>query len=167
MKMTGRLEMSQFSLKNAIFNAFASVESRAAGKSIDLNYEIDSSVDEIYGEPLLIEETITNLLLNSIKYTPGKGAIKLVAADGGDDVIIEICDTGIGIPQDEIDKIFDEFYRASNARKVERDGTGLGLAIAKQVVERHGGRIWVVNNQTGGSTFSFVLPKTSSVKPVD
>ena len=161
MKLSGKLEMEYFSLKNTIFNTIASAENRAASKSISLKYDIEPSVDEIYGEPVLIEEAIANLLFNAVRYTPEKGSIKLTAKDKGDSVLIQVSDTGIGIPQSEISKIFDEFYRADNARKVERDGTGLGLSIAKQVVERHGGKIWAENNQTAGSTFSFVLPKLS------
>ncbi|MHC4291395.1 MAG: sensor histidine kinase, partial [Planctomycetota bacterium] len=67
-------------------------------------------------------------------------------------------DTGIGIPAEEQDKVFDEFFRASNARKAERDGTGLGLSISKEIVERHGGTIWAASQEGRGSTFSFTLP---------
>ena len=160
MKLSGQLEMNYFSLKNVIFNAFASAENKAAGKSINLSYDIESSVDEIYGEPLLIEEALTNLMFNAVRYTPEKGTIKLIAKDQGDCILLQVSDTGIGIPEGEITKIFEEFYRADNARKVERDGTGLGLSIAKQVVERHGGKIWAENNPAGGSTFSLTLPKS-------
>ena len=79
--------------------------------------------------------------------------------DIGEEVLVEVSDTGIGISEDDMDRIFEEFYRAENARKIERDGTGLGLSIARQVVERHGGRLWANNNPTIGSTFSMALPK--------
>jgi signal transduction histidine kinase len=162
MKISGRVDMSYFPLKNVFFNTIAAVESGAVSKSIDLNYQIDPSIDEIYGEPVLIEEAITNLLLNAIRYTPEHGTVSLSATDKGEYTLIQVCDTGIGIPENEKDKIFDEFYRASNARKVERDGTGLGLSIVKQVTERHGGKVWAENNPTSGSTFSFTLPKASA-----
>jgi signal transduction histidine kinase len=101
------------------------------------------------------------MLLNAIKYTPEKGKVSLTAAEQGDNILIQVSDTGIGIPPDEAVRLFEEFYRASNARKIERDGTGLGLSIVKQVVERHGGKVWAQNDPQGGSTFSFTLPKVS------
>jgi signal transduction histidine kinase len=73
--------------------------------------------------------------------------------------LIQIKDTGIGIPKDELPNIFEEFYRASNAKKVERDGTGLGVPIAKQIIERHNGKIWVESELGKGSSFFIILPK--------
>ena len=159
MRLAGRLEMKHFPLKNTVFNAFASVENRAGRKSISLDCDIDSSVDEVYGEPVLIEEAITNLLVNAIRYTPERGKVRLNVKNRSDDILLEVTDTGIGIPHGEFDNIFEEFYRAANARSVERDGTGLGLSIVKQVAESHSGRAWAQNNPAGGSTFSFTLPK--------
>ncbi len=159
MKMIGTLEMKYFSLKTAIFNALATVQNRSKRKEITIDYDIEEGIDEIYGEPVLIEETITNLVFNATKYTPHKGAIKIYVKDLQNSIIFEVKDPGIGIPQDDLEKVFDEFYRAPNAREIERDGTGLGLSIAKQVIERHQGQIWVRNNPTAGCTFSFTLPK--------
>jgi len=160
MKLTGRLEMDAFSLKNCIFDALAAIQTRARQKSITVNYDIDASVDEIHGESVLIEETITNLLFNATRYTPEGGQIRLEAKDDGQQIVVRIEDTGIGIPEGELVKIFEEFHRADNAREVERDGTGLGLSFAKEVIERHGGKIRAQNNADGkGSTFSFTLPR--------
>lgn len=158
MKLAGRLEVGQFSLKKVILNALALVQNKAQGKSISLSHRIDSRIDTIRGEAVLIEETIANILLNAVKYTPSGGQVSLEAGVGGDSVWIRIADTGIGVPEGDGLRIFDEFYRAQNARETERDGTGLGLAFARQVVERHGGRIWVEGNPGGGSVFIFTLP---------
>ncbi len=73
--------------------------------------------------------------------------------------MVEVIDTGIGIPQEELPKVFDEFYRATNARKIEKDGTGLGLSIAKQIVERHGGQIGVESKENNGTEFWFTLSR--------
>jgi signal transduction histidine kinase len=159
MKMTGKLEMDYFSFKNAVFNVISSGENRVAEKNIQMTYEIDPNVDEIFGEQVLIEETMMNILFNAIKYTQQGGKVELKVKLVDDGILVQISDTGIGVPQQQLEKIFDEFHRADNARKVERDGTGLGLSIAKQVIERHNGKIWAQNNPTGGTTFSFVLPR--------
>jgi signal transduction histidine kinase len=159
MKLTGQIEMSNFPIRNVIFNSLAAVERKAKEKAIDVSYRIDESVDEIFGEPVLIEETLTNILLNAAKYTPSSGRIELNVIDENKSILIEVKDNGIGIPETELQHIFEEFYRAENARNIEKDGTGLGLSIARQVVERHGGRVWASNNPDGGSTFFIQLPK--------
>jgi len=162
MKLSGHLEMERFSLRSCIFNSLTSVQNRAQKKSITLHHQIDPGVDEVLGEAVLIEETLTNLLFNAVKYTPDGGKVGMDVRRDGSFIQVRITDTGIGIPEAELPRIFEEFYRAENARALERDGTGLGLAFAKQVVERHGGRIWVENNPDGGSTFTFTLPNGSA-----
>ena len=102
----------------------------------------------------------TNLLLNAIKYTPANGTVEINVKKNSDGLLVEIIDTGIGIPKKEVHRVFDEFYRATNAKKVEKDGTGLGLSIVKQIVERHSGKIWVDSYDGAGAKFSFTLPKT-------
>jgi nitrogen-specific signal transduction histidine kinase len=158
-RLSNELEMDVFSLKNTISNALAAVKAIAQDKSITLNFNIDLSADEIFGNQFSIEEVIVNLLLNAIKYTPANGTVEINAKDDGDYVLVEIADTGIGIPHEEVPKVFDEFYRASNAKEVEKDGTGLGLSIVKQIVERHGGKIWVDSQESVGTKFSFTLPQ--------
>jgi len=158
MKLTGQLDIERFSLRNCVLSALALVQTRAQSKSITLHHHIDPAVEFIDGEAVLIEETVTNMLLNAVKYTPAGGSVSLDVKRDGAFVQVRITDTGIGVPPADLMRIFEEFYRADNARATERDGTGLGLAFAKQVVERHGGRIWAENNPTGGSTFIFTLP---------
>ncbi len=158
MKLSGHLDMERFSLRRCVISSLASVQSKAREKSITLHYEIDPSVDEVLGEAVLIEETITNMLFNAVKYTPNGGRVGLEVKRDGTFVRVKITDTGIGIPEEALSHIFQEFYRAENARAIERDGTGLGLAFARQVIERHGGQIWAENNPGGGSTFTFTLP---------
>lgn len=159
MRLSDKFAMSSFSLKRTASSAVESVKTRAEGKNIILKSDIEPATDKVFGSRLAIEETITNLLLNSIKYTPANGAIQVQTRDDGEMVLVEISDTGIGIPAGEIDKVFDEFFRASNARKVERDGTGLGLSIAKQTIERHGGKIWAESQEGNGTKIMFTLPK--------
>lgn len=161
MKLSGKLEPEPFSLKNCVMNAVAAVENRAQTKAIQFSYHMDTSIDEMIGEAVLIEETIMNLLVNAVKYTPRGGKVSMEVLDEGSWIRVSVTDTGIGIPKNAIDRLFEEFYRADNARATERDGTGLGLSFAKRVVERHGGRIWARNNPDQGSTFVFTLPKAN------
>ncbi len=158
MKLSGRLDVEHFSLRRCVASSLASVQSQAREKSITLHHKVDPTVDEVLGEALLIEETITNMLFNAVKYTPNGGRVGLEVTRDGTFVRVKITDTGIGIPEAALSNIFQEFYRAENARAIERDGTGLGLAFARQVIERHGGQIWAENNPGGGSTFTFTLP---------
>lgn len=158
-KMGGQLGISCFPLKAMIGKTLAAAKGRAEAKALQLGVEVAPGVEIVCGEQVLIEETIENLLFNAVKYTPQGGKVRLEVQDQGDEVLIRVRDNGIGIPEEEMDRIFGEFYRASNARSVERDGTGLGLSFAKQVVERHGGRIWAQNNPDGGCTISFTIPK--------
>jgi signal transduction histidine kinase len=159
MRLTGKIEKEHFSLKQCIYDTFAAFEEKAEAKAISIGYEIKINKDTVFGSVLLIEEAIRNILLNAIKYTPENGIVSLSVTEDDTYFIIKTTDTGIGIPPDEKDRIFEEFYRASNARKVERDGTGLGLSISKEVVQRHGGIIWAEPHEGQGSTFTFTLPK--------
>jgi len=159
MRLTGKFDKESFSMKNCIYDAFATIENKAAEKEIAVSYEINAQKDEFFGSPLLIEEAIMNLLLNAIKYTPPNGSVRLSVNENTENIVVEITDTGIGIPADEKDKVFGEFFRASNAIKTQKEGTGLGLSLSKEVVERHGGKIWVISEVGQGSTFSFTLPK--------
>jgi signal transduction histidine kinase len=158
-KLSKYIKMEYFSMHELIKNALAYIETRAKNKDIAIDAHIDRSIDKLKGVEPYIEETIANILANAVKYTPPKGKISLTVEDRDDSIIIKIQDTGIGIPKNALPKIFDEFYRASNAKKVIRDGTGLGLSIAKQVIERHDGKIWVESEEGKGSAFYIELPK--------
>ena len=159
MRLTGEIEKEPFSLKQCIYDTFSAIEEKAEAKKISIDYEISVKKDALFGSPLLIEEAIRNIMLNAIKYTPENGTVNLFVTEDDAYFIIEITDTGIGIPSEETGKIFKEFYRASNAKKMERDGTGLGLSISKEVAQRHGGRIWASSHEGQGSTFTLTLPK--------
>jgi two-component system phosphate regulon sensor histidine kinase PhoR len=159
MRLSNNLEMVYFSLAEAINNAVDSVRAKAEEKSIKLNCDIVLSVKNIRGNQFSIEEMLSNLLLNAIKYTPVDRSINISARNQDDSIQVEISDTGIGIPAEERDRIFDEFFRASNARRTERDGTGLGLSIVKYIVERHGGEISVESEEGRGTTFKLTIPK--------
>jgi two-component system phosphate regulon sensor histidine kinase PhoR len=95
---------------------------------------------------------------NAFKYTPVEGEVRLSAWREGNDVRIAVADTGIGIPAEDLDRIFERFYRVDKARSREVGGTGLGLSIVKHIVESHGGTVKVESSLNHGTVFSFTLP---------
>jgi two-component system phosphate regulon sensor histidine kinase PhoR len=101
-------------------------------------------------------QVLTNLVHNAIKFTPPGGRVTIAARPSADEVVISVRDTGVGIPVEDLPRIFERFYKADQARS--GGGTGLGLAIAKHVVQGHGGRIWAESVEGEGSTFYFTLP---------
>ena len=158
MRLSGRLEMEPFSLPQVLRNSLAAVEDKAQEKSITATSEIEATVGEVVGNEFSVTEMVTNLLFNAVKYTPENGTVRLQASDCGEHIRIDIIDTGIGIPTEELEHVFDEFFRASNVIKSKREGSGLGLSIVKQIVERHGGTISVRSDEGRGSTFTILLP---------
>jgi len=128
----------------------------------DNNYTIEYDlIDEaifVDIDPDRMVQVFDNILNNSIKYSPDGGTIKTKMQIIDEEVIISIKDEGIGIPKDDIDHIFDRFYRVDRARSRAMGGTGLGLAISREVVEQHGGRIWAESVEEKGTTFYIALP---------
>jgi len=159
MRLSENMETEVFSLKELALSLFESMRKNAEDKKIDYQLNIDAGVDKIKSNPVPIEEIIQNLLGNAIKYTPENGKVEMNIRDKGDTVLIEVTDTGIGIPEDDQKRLFSEFFRASNARKLIKDGNGLGLALVKYIAKRYGGDITFTSKEGEGSTFSVILPK--------
>jgi two-component system phosphate regulon sensor histidine kinase PhoR len=126
-----------------------------------LEVEASQPLPAVLGDPDYLERAIANLLDNAIKYTPEGGRILVTAARRGSDILIEVKDTGIGIPEADLPRIFERFYRVDKSRSRAMGGTGLGLAIVKHVVQAHGGAVEVASEVGKGSTFRIVLPATS------
>jgi two-component system phosphate regulon sensor histidine kinase PhoR len=104
-----------------------------------------------------VRQVLANLIDNAIKYTESGGRIEIGLESKGAETIISVRDTGVGIPESDLARVFERFYRVDKSRSREAGGTGLGLAIVKHLVEAQGGRVWVESRQPGGSTFSFSL----------
>jgi signal transduction histidine kinase len=165
MRLSGRLQMEAFSMPDCISKALASIASKAESKSITVTSSVEPSVGQIVGNEFSINEMVTNLLFNAVKYTPEGKTIHLEAKSCDGLTQIDITDTGIGIPADDLPNVFEEFFRASNAKKREKDGMGLGLSIVKQIVERHGGTISAQSQEGQGTTFTVSLPKDNPISP--
>jgi two-component system NtrC family sensor kinase len=122
-----------------------------------LELVLPDTLPAIFANPVQMRQMIDNLLDNALKYTPTGGTIRIIGATEQSQIILQVSDSGIGIPSLDLPYIFDKFYRASNADS-DTIGTGLGLAIVKSIVENHQGRIWVDSTIGKGTTFTIVLP---------
>jgi two-component system phosphate regulon sensor histidine kinase PhoR len=128
-----------------------------AEKNIEVKLDSQGSA-LAWADPQAVEQILTNLLDNAVKYTPEGGRIGVSTEEDGDFVRVHVRDTGIGIPEDDLGRIFERFYRVDKARSRELGGTGLGLSIVKHLVQQLGGEIRVESEVGRGSTFSFTLP---------
>lgn len=127
-------------------------------KAITLTADIAPELPLVNGDPNWLEQVVSNLVYNAIKYTPAGGQVTVRARPVECEVWVEVHDTGVGIPADALDKLFGKYYRVPDEAGVRPGGTGLGLHIARRIVEALGGRIWVESTPGAGSVFRFALP---------
>ena len=141
-----------------ILNRFDKMRSQDDEKKYELvrDYPINSVWIEIDTDKMT--QVIDNILNNAIKYSPDGGKITVSMKTTDDQMILSIKDQGLGIPKQDLPKIFDRFYRVDRARSRAQGGTGLGLAIAKEIIKQHNGFIWAKSEYGKGSTFTIVLP---------
>lgn len=164
---TGRLliEAQPTSLAELIDETVSSLRALAGAKSIALSTDVSAHLPSAYADPQRIRQILRNLIENGIKFTPDNGTITIRAqlADEKHHAIqIAVADTGCGISAEECEKIFDRLYQGTSSIEASRKGLGLGLSICKELVSRHGGRIWVESQLGYGSNFFFTLPIFSS-----
>jgi two-component system phosphate regulon sensor histidine kinase PhoR len=165
--MLSRIETKEFQLKMEVIplrdfidDVVEFVKEPAEKKEISLSRnEIPPSL-AIYADRNYLEQILVNLLDNAIKYTPEGGRVVVSAVEKDSmDIQFSVEDNGIGIPKEDLSRIFERFYRVDKGRSKELGGTGLGLSIVKHLVQTHGGRVWVESQIGKGSTFYFTLPK--------
>ena len=157
---SGRAEikMVRFPLLDAIDSVCRAVELEAQRRGHTLVRRYGRTLPMVTGDRSRLEQVMMNVIGNSIKYTPDGGSITVDAGIRGGNVWIEVSDTGIGIPQQDRERIFDRFYRVDKARSRESGGTGLGLSIAREIVLRHHGSIALTDHEGPGTTVRIVLP---------
>jgi signal transduction histidine kinase len=134
----------------------------AENKKIDLQFPAPSQNPLIHADRTSMEGVFTNLISNSIKYTPEGGKVWVTLAEEGGFAKASVSDTGIGIKKEDLSRIFDKFYRVRTVETRQIVGTGLGLSIVKSIVDAHLGSISVESEEGGGTTFTVLLPKGSN-----
>jgi signal transduction histidine kinase len=163
----GRIEwdMHPLAVENVIMEAVALTKPLFEGKDLELLIHIEKDLPLIIGDAEQLAQALVHLLTNAVKFT-AKGTItcrarqQLSSASGGlgKAIVVSVTDTGIGIAPQDHEQIFEKFTQISDASTGKPQGTGLGLSICKNIIEHHGGRIWVESELGEGSTFSFTLP---------
>ncbi len=156
-------QLNQIDLLPFISQIVASFQSRANAKNQTLRYEIENGDLTTYADSDHLQRAFANILENALTYTPENGTISLHVRRESAHIVVEICDTGIGIPADELPRIFDRFYRGDAARNTSTGKSGLGLAISKRIVMLHRGTIAAESHPNEGSRFTITLPAASSV----
>jgi signal transduction histidine kinase/uncharacterized membrane protein len=152
-----RLEYRPVDLKVVTDWIHQTFQEKAVQKNLSFKVTVPNDLPTIKGDQEMVEQMLENLVSNAIKYTPEGGHIGMTFWPGADDTVrIVLSDSGIGIPKDEIPRLFTEFFRASNVKNVI--GTGLGLTIVKEIVDQHGGQIQVESEEGLGTTFIIHLP---------
>jgi signal transduction histidine kinase len=131
---------------------------KAESKGLRINVELPEGLPPVRGDGAQLSVVLQNLLDNAVQYTPRGGQIDVTAQARGHEVVFTVRDTGIGIPESDLERIFERFYRVDAARSREAGGTGLGLSIARHIVGAHNGRIWVESAIGQGSRFHFSIP---------
>ncbi|WP_069130584.1 sensor histidine kinase [Rhodohalobacter halophilus] len=149
------IEKQNFDIKEIVTQVVSIYRVKAKEKGIEIKYEGDSA--RVYADPNKIEQVLENLISNAVKYT-NRGKIKVRVEKGSDDCSVFIDDTGIGISNEHLDRLFDRFYRTDKARSRDKGGTGLGLAVVKSILSAHGTDIQVNSTPGKGSSFWFTLP---------
>jgi len=144
-------------LDNILKYALDIYENQIRKKNIKLSLDIAEDLKPLRANPIRIRQMLDNLVGNAIKYTPPDGSVRVSISMQVDQIVIKVQDTGMGIPSEEQGRVFDKFFRASNAVG-GAEGSGLGLAIVKTIVESHQGRVWVESVVGVGSTFIVLLP---------
>jgi two-component system phosphate regulon sensor histidine kinase PhoR len=147
--------IAPFDIVSPIADQIGISKIEAEKKEIDIRFEYSGAPVEVNADAAMITRVITNLLDNAINYTGPGGTITVKLGERDRDVLVEVEDTGVGIPEDKLPHVFDAFFRIGREMK----GSGLGLTIAKMIIEAHGGRIWLKSIFGKGSIFSFSLPK--------
>jgi two-component system sensor histidine kinase KdpD len=159
---TARIESGMMHLKHdwcdmedIIGTALRRLTDQIKNRSLIVDISVDTPL--IRADCVLLEQVLINLLDNAIKYSQAKSPLEVTVTHDEETLQVSVADQGIGIPEEDLARIFGKFYRVQQ-REIRASGTGLGLSICKSIIEAHNGRIWAENRPEGGTVFSFSLP---------
>ena len=159
LEQSDQLNKSEFSMHSLVSDVVDTLELVAKEQGHRLSLNITEPFEGLfYGDRDRLEQLLYNIISNSIKYTPNGGKITVTAGQQYNKVYIKVKDTGIGIPEKDLGRLFERFYRVDKARSREKGGTGLGLAISKGIVDNHGGTISVQSEVNKGTEVTITLP---------
>ena len=154
------LNRSEFAVRESLEYCLSMVRERALQQRILLSLEVDPQVGLLDADRLRFRQVVLNLLSNAVKFTPDGGRVDVRASIRGQDLVVEVADTGPGVAAEDRQRIFDAFQQGAKHPE-QTEGTGLGLTLSKRILELHGGRIWVESETGKGGTFGFALPAGS------
>jgi two-component system sensor histidine kinase KdpD len=150
-----RIRRCQLPIAELVRSSLDRMKSPLDGRPLEI--QIPEGIPAVNADPDLMGLALRQLLGNAVKYSP-PGSTIAISADTTDAIVtVRVCDQGPGIPQNELESIFDRFYRGSRARDLV-PGTGMGLSVARDIINAHQGRLWAENRREGGAKFSFTLP---------
>jgi two-component system phosphate regulon sensor histidine kinase PhoR len=151
-----KLKLEPVDINRLVQEVVVRLTPQADRQQISILTKLTSDLPSVQADQERIQQVMTNILHNAIKFTPAGGKIEVRTGLNGHNVVTQVFDTGIGISKEDLPHIFERFFKADRSRS--GGGTGLGLAIAKHTIQTHGGNIWVQSELGKGSTFGFSLP---------
>jgi len=161
-----QLHRGEVEVEPLISECVESVRSLAKTKRLDLSASVSAEVGRVFADGPKLKQVLLNLLGNAIKFTEA-GSVRITAERQGAELRVSVRDTGIGVPVEDAERIFESFQQGKSGISGKYQGTGLGLAICRQLVEMHGGRIWVKSTAGQGSTFTFTIPQRAVPDAID
>jgi len=154
-----RQRFESVGMEHVIEGVVSLLTDRADQEKVQLECELPAALPPVHGDRELLTQLTMNLVANAIKYTPAGGLVRVEANADDRSVLLSVSDTGIGIAQEEVPRIFDEFYRSKTGRSFTTTGTGLGLSIVKSISDAHGAELTVASEEGSGTTFTVRLPQ--------
>ncbi len=155
---TFRLSMGPVDVAALVEGALQAVLPGRAGRDLDISFEVADDIGVLQGDADQLDRVLINLISNAVKFTPDGGRVRVTAHADGDEVVVTVADTGMGIPVADQPRIFERFFRSSATQQLAVPGTGLGLSISKAIVEEHGGRISLHSRPGEGTEVTVTLP---------